>query len=191
MVADLLAEGLPDMPGPSEALLRERAEILAMAVVATVLNGDTAAQKVFLDDLFALNLDGAGVILAIEHLTTIRLDGIPPAGLSPRAVVSLDLAAAPVDGTEQEQRRYLAALETVTHIWTGKATGNTARLTHGMTRLIGSGPEDIRALLIIMARDIAARIERFTGWRNDGYDHWEDYRNAHPLPNTVPPPAES
>lgn len=185
MIENLLAEGLPEMYGADESVLREQAEMLAMAIVATTKNGDTDAQRVFLDELFALGDSGAGVLLAVEHLTMIRLDGLPAGGLRPEFTIPIDLSTAPVAGTDEEQKRYIELLGIVTHLWTAKATANAPRYTHGMSEFTRSSLEDIRAMLLIMASDIGNRIERFTAWRNDGFDHWEDYRNLHPVHNAV------
>lgn len=178
---DRLLGSLPPVKA-GEDQLRERSRILALAIGAAIQAKDFAAREVFLDALCALGDAGAGVILAVEHLTAIRLDGLPEGGLKPDAAITPDFKYAPLDGTDDEQKRYVARLEIITHIWTGKAAGLPTRYTHGMSQFARSSVADIRAMIIIMAQDVADRIERFVAWNGDGWGHLEDYRHANPMP---------
>jgi len=168
--------------GGGERQVRERAQILALAIGRATQRKDLAARDALLDELFELGEDGAGLMLAVEHLTTIRLDGLPLGWLKPDVVIGPALTYAPVNGTEAEKEQFVAWLEIITHIWTGKAADLPVRYTHGMSKFANSSRDDIRAMIIIMAQDVTDRIERFAGWGSDGWDGFDDYRLAHPLP---------
>jgi len=169
--------------GGGEKQIRERAQILALAIGAATQQKDLAAREALLDELCELGEAGAGLMLAVEHLTTVRLDGLPLGWLKPDVVIGPALTYAPVHGTEAEKDQYVAWLEIITHIWTGKAAGLPARYTHGMSQFANSSRDDIRAMILIMAQDVADRIERFVGWNGDGWGALDDYRLAHPLPH--------
>jgi len=171
-------------PGAGEAQIRERAQVLALAIGAATAAKDLAAREVFLDELCGLGHAGSGVVLAVEHLTAVRLDGLPDGCLEPRAVIAPAFTHAPVDGTDAQQKQYLSRREIITHIWTGKAAGLPTRYAHGMSQFTNSSVADIREMIIMMAQDVADRIERFVAWNGDGWGHLEDYRRAHPMPDS-------
>lgn len=176
-VQAFLDAGIPPMGGDGfcEDELRERSAELAMALVALVLaRRDGELASVFVDKLFALNRDGAAIVLAVAHLTALRLDGVPPAGVRPDAYITTEVAP-PSTPDPVEQQRHLACLRMVVKLWTGKATGNAVLYGEGMAALRHSPRDHVECALMIMARDVAARMDRMEGERGIGFEVLETH----------------
>lgn len=185
-LTDLVTNGFPPVKGPSDEQLREDAQALAMAVAYTWLNHDDDAQDAFLDQIIALNTDGAGIMFAIDLFTTIRLLGAQPGTLRHGPDVEITTHWRP-DLDNAPAVHYQEVLDLITDLWTGIAVGDMARTGRAKAALYEIPLHQVRDVLRIMAFDTSILMEQFATWQGSGSETWEAYRHANPPANPAHP----
>lgn len=181
----LIRHGFPPVAGPSEEQMRARAHDLAMGVAYTWLTRDQAARDEFIDEIVNMSVEGTGITLAIDLLTDIRLFGVAPGTVqTPVEVPPRGELSASEFGDE---RHYRLAVDVVTDLWTGIATGNVGRSARARINLAEMSLDDVRDVLRVMTYDTSQAMEQFAIWRSAGADLLDTYRRDNPPPNPLLP----
>lgn len=176
---NLVTNGFPPIEGPSDQQIRDSARDLAVAVAYTWLNGDTSAQDAFLDQIIALNREGAGIMFAVDLFAQSRLLGVKPGEFaSDRDLAITTHWLHKITPAEADHHR--ESLNLITDLWTGIAVGDTARSGRARAELYELPPRQIRDILRIMAYDMSILMDTVADWQGAGSELWQRYREANP-----------
>jgi hypothetical protein len=155
--------------------LKQLAEQLAAGAVMAVCRGDQDALRALIERILTVGENMSAVYPAIEMLTTRALDGLPVGRMPPTAAARPQCAMP--GGLEPEQvTNWQRAVEVVTRLWTMRLRGDYVGMAETNASLQTIDRERVLVVVLIMAREVARRLESWLEFQRLGNDAiWTQY----------------